>query len=177
MAGFQAAIKRKPSQRHEGEFTVSEGASESQQSESNVETAIPEVQEFPEIAHEHFEDGNNQISTGHQNQDNLSRYGRIRRPTQRMQESLSQRQQGVVAYSTYYEALHEDDYLLQDQMSDPIAFLAAQTNSDTMYFDQAMQQEDREHFIQAMKEDEAALNVIPPTIQPQATKYVDEMID
>ena len=150
LEGFQAAIKRKPNQRHEGEFTVSEGASESQQSEINVETAIPEVQMFPEITHEHFEDGNNQISTGHQNQDNLSRYGRIRRPTQRMQESLSQRQQGGVAYSTYYEALHEDDYLLQDQMSDPIAFLAAQTNSDTMYFDQAMQQEDREHFIQAI---------------------------
>ncbi|MFM8435194.1 MAG: reverse transcriptase domain-containing protein [Planctomycetia bacterium] len=65
------------------------------------------------------------------------------------EESLSQRQQGVVAYSTYYEVLHEDEYLLQDQMSDPIAFLSSQS-SDTMYFDQAMHQEDREHFIQAI---------------------------
>jgi hypothetical protein len=63
-----------------------------------------------------------------------------------MQESLSQRQQGVVAYSTYYKVLHEDDYLLQDQMSDLIAFLSAQGGADTMYFDQAMQQEDKEHY-------------------------------
>lgn len=32
-------------------------------------------------------------------------------------------------------------------------------------------------FIQAMQEDEAALNVIPPTIQPRATEYIDKMIE
>jgi hypothetical protein len=139
LAGFKTATKLKPSQPHEQAIKVSEGASDSLPMENNDDTIIPTTQELPD---DPLDDLNNQ--------GNLSRYGRVRKPTQRMQESLSQRQQGVVAYSTYYEVLHEDDYLLQDQMSDPIAFLSAQGGADTMYFDQAMQQEDREHFIQAI---------------------------
>ncbi len=52
--------------------------------------------------------------------------------------------------SIYYEVHDENDYLLQDQMSDPIAFLTAQSSVDSFYFDHAMYQEDREHFIQAI---------------------------
>jgi hypothetical protein len=141
LAGFKAATKLKPSQRHEQTIKVSEGASDSQPLENNDDTIIPAAQELPD---DPLDDLNNQVRVENQNQDNLSRYGRVRKPTQRMQESLSQRQQGVVAYSTSYEVLHEDDYLLQDQMSDPIAFFSAQGGADTMYFDQAMQQEDRE---------------------------------
>jgi hypothetical protein len=43
-----------------------------------------------------------------------------------------------VAYSSYYEVLHEDDYKLEDDMSDPIAFLARTSDPDTMYFHQAI---------------------------------------
>ena len=76
----------------------------------------------------------------------VSRYGRIRRPTQRMRESLEQRN---VAFQAYYEAMHEDDYLLQDEMMNPIAFMA-NSNQDTMYFHQAMKAPDRDQFTKAI---------------------------
>jgi hypothetical protein len=77
----------------------------------------------------------------------VSRYGRIRKPTQRMKESLEQQRQAI-AFQSYYEAMHEEDYLLQDEMMNPIAFLS-QANQDTMYFDQAMKAPDSKEFIKA----------------------------
>jgi hypothetical protein len=77
---------------------------------------------------------------------NISRYGRIRKPTRRMQESLEQRD---IAFQSYYEAMHEEDYLLQDEMLNPIAFLAG-SNEDTMYFHQAMKAPDRNQFKKAI---------------------------
>jgi hypothetical protein len=55
-----------------------------------------------------------------------------------------------VGYSSYYEVLHEDDYKLQDDMSNPIAFLSRHSDPDTMYFHEAIQQPDREEFIKAI---------------------------
>jgi hypothetical protein len=55
-----------------------------------------------------------------------------------------------VGYSSYYEVLHEDDYKLQDEMTDPIAFLSHHSDPDTMYLHEAMRQPDREDFIKAM---------------------------
>jgi hypothetical protein len=84
-----------------------------------------------------------------------TRSGRTVRLTNKMRESLEQRGQGIVSYEAstyddsdeaYYDALHEDDYALQDAMDNPIAFLA-QTDADTMYFDQAMQAPDRKEFV------------------------------
>jgi hypothetical protein len=43
-----------------------------------------------------------------------------------------------VAFSSYYKVLHEDDYKLQDDMSDPIAFLSHHSDPDTMYFHEAV---------------------------------------
>ena len=80
---------------------------------------------------------------------NISKYGRQRRVTTRMQESQEQRSNNLVAYSAYYEVLHEEDYQMQEDMSDPIAFLAS-TNADTMYFDQAMRQPDKDEFVKAI---------------------------
>jgi hypothetical protein len=77
---------------------------------------------------------------------NVSQYGWVCRPTQRMIES---REQGNVAFQAYYDAMHQDDYLLQDQMQNPIAFMAS-TNQDTMYFHQAMQAPDRDQFKKAV---------------------------
>jgi hypothetical protein len=55
----------------------------------------------------------------------------------------------VEVYSSYYEAMHEDDYLLQDQLQDPIAFMTS-TSPDVLYFDQAMHQPDRSEFVKAI---------------------------
>ena len=49
------------------------------------------------------------------------------------------------AHSSYYDALHQDDYRVQDEMSDPTAFLA-KSMGDNLYFHQAMQTHDRRDF-------------------------------
>ena len=50
-----------------------------------------------------------------------------------------------VARSVYYDAMHEDDYKIQDVMQDPIAFVAT-SDEDTMYYHQAMNQPDAKEF-------------------------------
>ena len=77
---------------------------------------------------------------------NTSRYGRIRKPTQRMKES---REQEEIAFSTYYDAMHEDDYLLQEQMFDPVSFMT-HANQDVMYYHQAMKAPDSKEFVKAV---------------------------
>ena len=42
----------------------------------------------------------------------------------------------------YYEAMHQDDYKIQDDMQDPLAYLASY-DLYTMYFYQAMKEHDR----------------------------------
>ena len=68
---------------------------------------------------------------------NLRRSQRICKPTWK--------ERGLKSYSTYYDTLHEEDYLLQDQMSILLAFLA-KIDDDTMHFHQAIQQEDAAEF-------------------------------
>jgi hypothetical protein len=63
-----------------------------------------------------------------------------------MQESL---EQCDIAFQSYYEAMHEEEYLLQDEMLNPIAFLAG-SNEDTIYFHQAMKAPDRNQFKKAI---------------------------
>jgi hypothetical protein len=53
------------------------------------------------------------------------------------------------AEERYYDAMHEDEYRIQDDMTDPIAFLA-RTDEDTMYFHQVMKAPDREEFVKAI---------------------------
>jgi hypothetical protein len=43
---------------------------------------------------------------------------------------------------SYYDVLHEDDYRIQDDMKDPVAFISS-TDEDTMYYDQAMRAPDK----------------------------------
>jgi hypothetical protein len=63
-----------------------------------------------------------------------------------MQESREQR---GVTFSAYYDAMHDADYLLQDEMMNPVAFITF-SNQDTMYFHQAMKAPDRKQFTQAI---------------------------
>ena len=44
--------------------------------------------------------------------------------------------------------MHQDDYKIQDNMQDPMAYLES-SEPDTMYFDQAMNQPDRKEFLNA----------------------------
>ena len=46
----------------------------------------------------------------------------------------------------YYEAIHHDDYKIQDEMQYPLAYLSS-SDPDTMYFDQAMNQTNRKEFL------------------------------
>jgi hypothetical protein len=49
----------------------------------------------------------------------------------------------------YYDVLQEDDYRIQDDKRDPVAFVSA-TNEDIMYYDQAMRAPDKQNVIEAI---------------------------
>jgi hypothetical protein len=76
-----------------------------------------------------------------------------------------------------YDALHKDNYALQDAMDNPITFLA-QMDADTMYFDQAMQAPDHKEFIKAaIKEvndhiDRKHWELVPRDQVPKDTKIL-----
>jgi hypothetical protein len=132
----------------------SEGASQSIEirNDHRSETANFASQETQDISPDtNSNDDNIQESPqiSNVNHPSVSQYGCQRCITTRMQESQEQRANNLVAYSAYYEALHEDDYQIQEDMVDPIAFLA-RTNADTMYFDQAMKQPDKDEFVKAI---------------------------
>jgi hypothetical protein len=48
--------------------------------------------------------------------------------------------------------MHEDEYMIQDGMTAPIAFLA-KTDEDTMYFHQKMKAPDQDEFIKEIVKD------------------------
>ena len=52
-------------------------------------------------------------------------------------------------YSAYYDAHHQDNYLLQDSMTDPISF-AAKTDPHSMYYHQAIREPNCRQFINTM---------------------------
>jgi hypothetical protein len=102
--------------------------------------------------------------------------GKTRSHTRRIQESGNRH----LAYSAYYDVLHEDDYSMQDKMCDPIAFKAS-SDPDTMYYHQAMTAPDRQHFLSAIvKEvnDHITNNhwaLIPREEVPEGTKILDSV--
>jgi hypothetical protein len=72
-------------------------------------------------------------------------------PVRRTRTRVIRRPQRLIeVYSAYYDAMHEDDYKMQDDMTDPIAFLARTSDPDTMYYHQAMKQPDRKEFAKAV---------------------------
>jgi hypothetical protein len=81
---------------------------------------------------------------------------------------------------SYYDALHEDDYHIQDYMRDPVAFMSA-TDEDTMYYDQAMRAPDKKNFVEAIvKEvnDHITSNhwvFIPRSQVPKGIKVLDSV--
>ena len=81
--------------------------------------------------------------------------GRTRVRTQALQDGIDQGL-GITSFKSiieepeeYYEALHEDDYILQDEMKDPIAFKAS-SDPDNMYYHQAIKAPDKDEFLRAI---------------------------
>jgi hypothetical protein len=81
---------------------------------------------------------------------------------------------------SYYDVLHEDDYRIQDDMKDPVAFMSS-TDEDTMYYDQAMRAPDKQNFIEAIvKEVNDHITskhwiLIPRSKVPKGVKVLDSV--
>jgi hypothetical protein len=109
----------------------------------------------------------------------ISTRGRRRKPSRRLRESMDQGL-SITSYSTYYDALHQDDYALQDAMLDPIAFKAS-SDPDTMHYHEAMAAPDRAQFLEAIvKEVNAHIEhdhweLIPRSQVPEGTKILDSI--
>jgi len=110
-----------------------------------------------------------------------TRTGRVRRLSRRFRESI---QQGQIQYSgytaKYYEALHEEDFRLQDDMTDPIGFKAS-SDPDTMYCHQAMRAPDKEQFLAAIVKEindhitNHYWQLVPKSEVPAGTKVRDSV--
>ena len=73
----------------------------------------------------------------------------------RYTESVEQREANLVAWEvltdSYSQYPQQEEWDLQQQMQDPIAFAAsAKSDPDTMYLHQAMKQPDKEEWLKAM---------------------------
>ena len=124
---------------------------------------------------------------------------RIKKPTQAFLDSVEQQdlefhdfhRDGYIpqtcAFNTnialttaYYEALHQDDFKLQDDISDPIAFLAT-TDGDTLHYGQAIKAQDRDQFKRSMQKEFTDHNnghhwdIIPIEEMPKGEKVLDSV--
>eukprot|EP00957_Ditylum_brightwellii_P193040 14698496-Ditylum_brightwellii.AAC.1 len=71
---------------------------------------------------------------------------RKRNLIRKMLESIAQES---MYFSTYYDAMHKDDYVQQELMHQPLAYLS-QSDLNTMHFHQAMKEPDKEEFVKAI---------------------------
>ena len=86
-----------------------------------------------------------------------TRSGRATRPTARYQQSLGQREQGIVAWEILVDQdeqetipMAKQQYELQVQLAEPIVY-AASSDLDILYLHEAMKAPDRDQFIKAME--------------------------
>lgn len=117
---------------------------------STIPTTSPDSFELPEETQEQAEEESEAIVQGQQQPSpylTITRSGRRVRPSQRMREAMQS--EDVVAFSAYYDAQHEQELQLQDEMEHPLAFMAS-SNADTMYYDQAIRQPDAPEFVKAI---------------------------
>ena len=133
------------------------------QAEPPEESVIPDAYDVPEEQHEAQSPAQlptaqlpgpppeQAVPTARQ-----TRSGRIVKSTPHYEQSVNQRDQGLVAW----EVLHDQDdrediptaesqYAIQKAMENPMAF-AATDNPDILYWDQAMKAPDRDKFIEAV---------------------------
>ena len=111
--------------------------------------------------------------------------GRVVRNTPRYDQSVSQCNQGLVAWEVLLDQDNREDvptaesqYAIQKAMENPMAF-AATTNPDILYWDQAMKAPDRDKFIEAVRieldghEKMGNYEPIPLSEVPTGTKLLD----
>ena len=86
-----------------------------------------------------------------------TRSGRVIKNTSRYDQSMTLRDQGIVAWERLIDQDEQEahptaatQFAAQKAMEDPIAF-AATTNPDILYWDQAMKAHDRDMFLEAVK--------------------------
>ena len=114
-----------------------------------------------------------------------TRSGRIIRNTPRYDQSVSLRDQGIVAWELLIDQDEQEDqpavanqFATQCALEDPIAF-AATAHPDILYWDQAMKAYDRDKFVEAVKVEldghERMGNYEPIPIEnvPKGTKRLD----
>ena len=102
-----------------------------------------------------------------------------------MEESTQQREQGIVAWEVLYDQAevetkptHNDQFILQGRLSNPIAF-AASADPDIMYYHQAMKEPDHEQFRQSVQKEiqdhktNQHWEIIPKQDIPPNTKLLD----
>ena len=114
-----------------------------------------------------------------------TRSGRVVRNTPRYEQSITQRDQGLVAWEVLLDQDEREDvptaesqYAIQKSMENPMAF-AATTNPDILYWDQAMRAPDRDKFIEAVHheldghEKMGNYEPVPLNEVPAGTKLLD----
>ena len=118
-------------------------------------------------------------------QTTTTRSGRAVRPTARYQQTLAQREQGIVAWEILVDQDEQEtiptakqQYELQVQLAEPIVY-AASSDPDILYLHEAMKAPDRAQFIKAMEREikgheEGNHWVLVPKHQvPKGTKVLD----
>ena len=114
-----------------------------------------------------------------------TRSGRVVTKTPRYDQSVRQRNQGLVAWEVLVDQDEREDvptvysqYAIQKALEDPIAF-AASSNPDILYWDQAMKASDRDKFLEAVDIEldghERMGNYVPVPLTdlPKGTKLID----
>lgn len=179
MAGFRTTppkLKAQIPQQREPTLPKNSSSKNSQRVQFDLTTTSEESSdEFTRDESEHTEE-NTPIEF-------TTRSGRVSRPPDRLHMVAHQAthdESESPEDDDYYDVLHQEDYSLQDEMNDPIAFKAS-TDPDTMYYHQAMQAADSEAFLQAIvKEinDHIEGNhwgLIPSSSVPQGAKILDSV--
>ena len=114
-----------------------------------------------------------------------TRSGRVVRNTPCYEQSINQRDQGLVAWEVLLDQDEREDvptaesqYAIQKSMENPMVF-AATTNPDILYWDQAMRAPDRDKFIEAVRneldghEKMGNYKPVPLNEVPAGTKLLD----
>ena len=114
-----------------------------------------------------------------------TRSGRMVRNTPRYEQSITQRDQGLIAWEVL---LNQDDheqvptaalqYKIQKSLENPLVF-AASDNPDILYWDQAMKAHDRDKFVEAVGTEldghkkMGNYKLVPLNQVPKGTKLID----
>jgi predicted SnoaL-like aldol condensation-catalyzing enzyme len=73
------------------------------------------------------------------------------KPSQLLRESIDQ---GLIAFQSVFDDYEgHEEYLIQKELSHPLAFAANKVDLDTMYMHQAMHQPNRKQFVKAMQDE------------------------